>query len=331
MWGRSEHASFGLAPGMVERAQGCLLSQLAGDALGGLVEFRSPRDIQKDYPNGVRLLQDGGTWGTIAGQPTDDSELALALARLLAAQRRYDLALARAAYQEWLASNPFDCGHTIRRGLRGQPDPDSQANGALMRISLLGIFGARYPPAQVAEWARQDAALTHPHPICQQANALFAMAIAQAVRTGCGHQELYQQILSWAEEMQVDPRLLAASRRAQEAPPPDYRRHQGWVLIAWQNALWQLLHAPNLEEGVVHTVMQGGDTDTNAAICGALLGAAYGRKDIPLQWQEALRQCRPLAGDPHVRHPRPPCYWPVDALKLAAQLLAPTGGEDYSD
>ncbi len=28
----------------VERAQGCLLGQLAGDALGGLVEFRTPED-----------------------------------------------------------------------------------------------------------------------------------------------------------------------------------------------------------------------------------------------------------------------------------------------
>jgi dihydroxyacetone kinase-like predicted kinase len=39
----------------------------------------------------------------------------------------------------------------------------------------------------------------------------------------------------------------------------------GWVLIAFQNALWQMLHAPSFEEGVVDTVMQGGDTDTNAA------------------------------------------------------------------
>lgn len=95
----------------------------------------------------------------------------------------------------------------------------------------------------------------------------------------------------------------------------------GWVLIAWQNALWQLLHAPNLEEGVVDTVGRGGDTDTNAAICGALLGAVYGLESIPRQWREAVLQCRPAAGDPRVRHPRPECYWPVDALELAARLL----------
>jgi ADP-ribosyl-[dinitrogen reductase] hydrolase len=57
----------------------------------------------------------------------------------------------------------------------------------------------------------------------------------------------------------------------------DYIRQQGWVLIA----LWQLLHAPSLEEEVVDTVMRGGDTDTNAAIAGALLGAVYGGEAMP--------------------------------------------------
>jgi len=65
------------------RAQGCLLGQLAGDALGSLVEFQSPDEIRRGYPDGVREMADGGTWNTIAGQPTDDSEMALLLARML--------------------------------------------------------------------------------------------------------------------------------------------------------------------------------------------------------------------------------------------------------
>ena len=76
--------------GMLSRAQGCLLGQLAGDALGSLVEFQTPKQIRRQYPDGVRELADGGTWNTIAGQPTDDSEMALLLARLLADQRKYD-------------------------------------------------------------------------------------------------------------------------------------------------------------------------------------------------------------------------------------------------
>ena len=66
----------------VDRAQGFLLDKLAGDALGSLVEFQPPEKIRHDYTGGVRDLGDGGTWNTIVGQPMDDSELALLLARL---------------------------------------------------------------------------------------------------------------------------------------------------------------------------------------------------------------------------------------------------------
>ena len=72
---------------MVSRAQGCFLGRLAGDSLGSLVEFQTPDQIRRKYPGGVRRLADGGTWGTIAGQPTDDSEMALTLARMLTGTR----------------------------------------------------------------------------------------------------------------------------------------------------------------------------------------------------------------------------------------------------
>ena len=82
----------------VAGAQGCLLGQLIGDALGSQVEFLTPSEIRTRYPNGVRDLEDGGTWNTIAGQPTDDSEMSLALARLLVASGAYDAKPAFAAY-----------------------------------------------------------------------------------------------------------------------------------------------------------------------------------------------------------------------------------------
>lgn len=306
---------------MLSRAQGCLLGQLAGDALGSLVEFHTPEQIRRQYPDGVRDLCDGGTWDTIAGQPTDDSEMALALARMLVDQGSYDPKEAREAYLFWFESGPFDCGGTIRSALSGRLNQESQANGALMRISPLGIFGANYSLDQVAEWACQDAALTHPHPVCQQANMLFVMAIADAVRRAPEPKELYSRIVAWAAEMEVEQSLMDAVSGAAEAPPADYTELQGWVLIALRNALWQLLHALNLEEGVVDTVMRGGDTDTNAAICGALLGAVHAREAIPEPWVECLMNCRPAADRPEVRHARPECFWPVDAPELAERLL----------
>ena len=306
---------------MLARAQGCFLGQLAGDALGSLVEFQSPAQIKRRYPDGVRHIADGGTWDTIAGQPTDDSEMALLLARMLVDKGQYDREAARDAYIFWLESDPFDCGNTVFSGLRGRHNPDSQANGALMRISPLGIFGARHEPELVAEWARQDAAITHIHPVCQAANALFARAIAHAIREGCDGNELYAHVVDWAQDMDVDDSLLDAISAAADAPPDDMTRFQGWALLALQNALWQLQYAEDLEQGVIDTVMRGGDTDTNAAIAGALLGAVQGRQAIPAQWESSILNCRPQAGRPGVRRPRPECFWPVDALELAAALI----------
>jgi len=61
----------------------------------------------------------------------------------------------------------------------------------------------------------------------------------------------------------------------------------------------------------------GGDTNTNEAICGAVLGAGHGREAISVQWTKCLSNCRPAAGQAHVRHPRPECFWPADVLSPA--------------
>jgi ADP-ribosyl-[dinitrogen reductase] hydrolase len=306
---------------ILARAEGVMLGQLAGDALGSLVEFQRPEQIRGSYPDGVRDLADGGTWNTIAGQPTDDSEMALLLARMLVREGRYSQTAALEAYRFWLSSSPFDCGATIARGLRGAPDPQSQANGAMMRASPIGIFGADKPLSLVGGWAAEDAALTHPNQLCQQANSLYCMAIAHAISSGCGPDQLYHAICNWAEEEGAAPALIDSVTAAATERPASYTRHQGWVLTAFHNALWQLLHADSLESAVIDSVMQGGDTDTNAAICGALLGAVHGIDALPERWQKGVLECRPDSARPAVRRPRPDCLWPVDALELTASLV----------
>ena len=305
----------------ISRATGCLLGQIAGDSLGSLVEFQCPEEILDAYPDGVSELADGGTWGTLAGQPTDDSEMALALARTLVRLGRYDANEVRSAYVAWLDSEPFDRGGTISRALRGEMSPSSQANGALMRISPVGIFGAGQDLQDVARWATEDAGITHCHSVCLEVNELFAMALALSIKTGPEQEALYQQILTWAKKRHVSQSVLDAILAAAEAPHEDFTNLQGWVLIAFRNALFQLVHAESLEAGVVDTVMRGGDTDTNAAICGALLGAVYGREAIPRQWQACIRNCMPDEKRPNVYQPRPEIYWPGDTVELAEKLL----------
>jgi ADP-ribosylglycohydrolase len=320
------------------RAQGCLVGQIAGDSLGSLVEFETSAAIEQRYPGGVRFLSNGGTWGTIAGQPTDDSELALALARSLALLGTYDEEAVARAYAAWYASAPFDIGGTTRTALsaaaaagrtgadmasaaRKAANRSSQANGALMRISPLGIFGVRLVPTELAACARMDAALSHPHPVCQDSNVVYVAAVAFAIRTGGPPDRIYDHALEISEKHSFGPTIRERLREAETRPPADYHRQQGWVLVAFQNAFFQLLHAPNMEEGVVDTVRRGGDTDTNAAIAGALLGAAWGLQAVPRQWLDCVLNCRPENRREGVRRPRPQEYWPVDALTLAERLL----------
>jgi hypothetical protein len=147
---------------VLARAQGCLLGQVAGDALGGLVEFEDTETINKRYPHGCRDLLDGGTWNNLAGQPTDDTELALLLARSIVHLGRYDRDEVLKAYLDWWNDpRTYDRGSTIGKALsaasRGTSleerlslieqfaNKGSQANGSLMRISPIGVYSAGRP------------------------------------------------------------------------------------------------------------------------------------------------------------------------------------------
>jgi ADP-ribosylglycohydrolase len=94
---------------------------------------------------------------------------------------------------------------------------------------------------------------------------------------------------------------------------------QGWVLVAFQNAFRHLAIGTPIEDALIETVGEGGDTDTNGAICGALLGAAQGRTAIPVRWSMAVLACRTLAKSAY--RPRPERYWPDDVPLLAEALL----------
>lgn len=91
-------------------------------------------------------------------------------------------------------------------------------------------------------------------------------------------------------------------------------------MVALQNAFHRLLRAATFQSGLQATVEAGGDTDTNGAIAGALLGAVHGREAIPPTWRRAVLTCRPLAEAGALR-PRPREFWPIDALELAENLV----------
>ena len=316
-----------------DRALGCMLGMVIGDSLGSQVEFQTRETIRDTYPNGVRDLADSPVWQTLAGQPTDDSELGLTLARSLVRAGRYDIEDAAAAYGRWYASEPFDCGHSTGLAFgpasaaladkawaaRRRADRGTQANGSLMRIAPIGVWAA--DPDEAAAIASEDSSLSHPHPVCRTACAAFAASISAALQ-GADRRGMIETALRIADAAGTDAAPVAAAlrRAAAGVTPEDFHRHMGWVLISLQNAFYHLAAGTAVEPALIQTVGHGGDTDTNAAIAGALLGAADGRASLPIRWVMPVLTCRPDA-ELHPARPRPAEYWPDDILDLTEALL----------
>jgi hypothetical protein len=78
--------------------------------------------------------------------------------------------------------------------------------------------------------------------------------------------------------------LVAEAGRARRIDGPD----MGFALFTAGIGLQVAAEAPGFEEGLRHVVALGGDTDTNAAVTGALLGAMHGRGSLPATWLDML-------------------------------------------
>ena len=66
----------------------------------------------------------------------------------------------------------------------------------------------------------------------------------------------------------------------------------GFTLKAMQVALWCADRAADFEEALIAVVNAGGDTDTNGAVAGAVLGARFGLDAIPRRWRDQVAELR---------------------------------------
>ena len=333
----------------IRRAWGCLLGQIAGDSLGSQVEFKDEEKVRALYPAGMDDLEGSALYGTLPGQPTDDSEMALALARSLAEEGAFHAEKVRAAYVAWLGSHPVDFAHAVFRALHGKIDARSEANCALMRVSPLGIRGAHCVPdaalpcddgaepdiealaesremRELARQAMEEAALTNPHPLCRASSAAYVAALAYGIRSGSpmgmwrAAHAVAAHLPSWSDvPAEEAERVCACLEDARTHEPENVQENMSHVLVALHNGFWRLLHAGNAGAGVRATVMRGGDAAANGAVAGALLGAALDIDSFPHQWADAVLACMPKEG--RVARPRPEAYWPMDFMPLAEKLL----------
>ncbi|MGH2687773.1 MAG: ADP-ribosylglycohydrolase family protein, partial [Actinomycetota bacterium] len=246
----------------LDRAVGAMLGLAAGDALGAAYEF-GPRLTSPPEMAG------GGPFGWEPGEWTDDTQMALCIARVTGAGE-----LARRAAQHF-AANP--------RGAAG--------NGSLMRTApvALAYLGDE---AAMAEAAVATSALTHGDRLAGEACVLWCTAVDRAVREG--------RIDGVREGIVL---LEAPSRDAwhgwldeAERVPPEAFVPNGFVVRALQ-AAWSAIRATpvparmpclHLQRALERAVSVGDDSDTVGAIAGQLLGARWGASAFPLAWRAVL-------------------------------------------
>jgi ADP-ribosyl-[dinitrogen reductase] hydrolase len=274
-----------------DRARGVLLGLAAGDALGGPLEFLSAADIRTTHGVAVSEMIGGGWLSLSPGHGTDDTAMTLGLARSSATSLGYVPRLALRAYIDWYSSGPIDVGNAISAALEGvlrglSPEQATEAfhqltgksagNGSVMRVAPIALRHLRDTERRQIS-ARADSKLTHLDDHVAQACVWVCDAIA-ALLSGVDIAELLPPA-ELAGEWGVSREVAAA---AAEGPLG------GYVGTALGVASAAVRTAETFEEGLVWAVNLGGDTDTNGAVAGALLGARFGASAIPDRWLKQL-------------------------------------------
>ena len=113
-----------------------------------------------------------------------------------------------------------------------------------------------------------------------------------------GNRHFVEEVLHRLEGAAPRPLLEAIQRVPWEQEsdlPLAVQGQYGYVVHCVEIAFWCALHRPSLEEALIFLVEAGGDTDTNAAVAGALLGARDGEASLPPRWLEQLGAARGVA------------------------------------
>lgn len=296
-----------LTADQLDRARGAVLASAAGDALGAGYEF----ETATLGPEGPRMIGGGlGNFGP--GEWTDDTTMAWCILDVAASHEDLvsDVALTGIArrFRRWAEGGPSDIGMQTYRILNDAgPAPTNATmlatsydlhvrtghtggNGSLMRT---GPVALRYlgDPEGLAVAARRIGALTHYDPQAQDACALWSLAIRHAIVDG----ELDVRVgLPLLDQKSAD-RWATLIDQAETQSPSNFNPNR-WVVTAFQ-AAWSAIHqtgvpssnpADHLADALAAAIRIGDDTDTVAAIAGALLGARWGVTAVPAAWLRDL-------------------------------------------
>jgi ADP-ribosyl-[dinitrogen reductase] hydrolase len=283
---------------LADRVSACVLGLALGDALGAPFEFRRSSDVPEPLP------AFGLPWmGSPPGTTTDDTAMARNLVRSLAARGGFDAEDLAARHVAWYRSDPPDIGNQTRLALaaiaRGEPVADasrrvferrgpevSAGNGSVMYCAPLGAAYANRP-GELSDLAPRLSAITHHDGRCRTAVLAVTVAVAALVR-GRSRPDALAAALEAAADRDGGEELEFLVESAGTVRPVD-GPDQGFCLFAAGLGLQTLTRDQEFEPELRRVVGLGGDTDTNGAVAGAILGAALGRAGLPGGWLARLK------------------------------------------
>ena len=298
-------------PDFLDKFQGCLLAAALGDAFcagqeGGPLERMLWRLLGRTQ-QGLRR------W-------TDDTQMSIDLARHLLRHGRIEqnaLAADFAASYRWSRGygpstaavlRQVRAGADWRQAVTARHPTGSFGNGAAMRVAPLALF-YHNQPKELAKAVEQASGITHAHPAALAGAQLVALAIVHALRDADSAeavQVMVQQCQypNFAESMRTVSKLLTAPALPE---PARLRQQLGTESTALRSCPTAVLlglrfRQQPLAELLAYIKDCGGDTDTVAAMAGAIWGAAEGRRKIPepmLRAVEAHELLLHLAGELH--------------------------------
>jgi ADP-ribosylglycohydrolase len=255
----------------------------------------------------------GGPHGLAAGEWTDDTSMALALADSLATVG-WDLDDQAQRYVAWWQAGRysvtgacFDIGLTTRyalgrwldcRDARQSGDPHSRAsgNGSIMRLAPVPVALARWYPQHTEALVQrciESSLPTHASPQCRWACAYLGLVLTGLMH-GLSREEVlwehWPPLARLRKLGEVDPEVAAIVAGSYRRKEPPAIRGGGYVVHSLEAALWAFHTAADFRDAVLKAVNLGHDADTTGAVCGQLAGAYWGENGIPEEWRTGLAQ-----------------------------------------
>jgi ADP-ribosylglycohydrolase len=180
-----------------------------------------------------------------------------------------------------------------------------------MRIAPLAVWASFESDDEIARLASEDAKLSHSSGAVIASTAAYSVALAALVR-GETPRSAIERAARWLRTKAGDDGAdevalwLADSDIIHSSMTSARFSHVGWARHAFVLSFWHLSSNSTFEEAMREILTLGGDSDTNAAIVGAMLGARDGYPKIPKLWKQRVLDFDSTTG----RHPRPPKYHP---------------------